>query len=159
MVETFIALLIGGLLLMGIELFVPGAVVGTIGVICLLGAIGIGFKQWPEYGWLIAMGILVLLGMATFLWLRVFPRTRLGRRMTVETHEADFKAMPDHLETLVGQTGVATTDLRPVGFAGIGGKRVDVVSDAGMISRGTTVKVVRVEGFRVLVKAVESAGK
>ncbi len=44
-------------------------------------------------------------------------------------------------------------------FATIGGKRVDVVSVAGIIPRGTTVKVVRVEGFRVLVKAVESAGQ
>jgi membrane-bound serine protease (ClpP class) len=156
----FVVLVIGGLMLMGIELFVPGGIIGTIGVLCLLGAVGIGFSEFgPEIGWLIALGILVLLGIATYLWLKVFPRTRLGRRMTVDTHEGDFKAMPDHLDGLLGQEGVATTDLRPVGFVTIGGKRVDVVSVAGIIPRGTAVKVVRVEGFRVLVKAVESAGQ
>jgi membrane-bound serine protease (ClpP class) len=158
--ELFIVLVIGGLMLMGIELFVPGGLIGTIGVFCLLGAVGIGFSEFgQEIGWLIAIGILVLLGIATYLWLKVFPRTRLGKRMTVSAHEADFKAMPDYLDTLVGSEGDATTDLRPVGFANIGGKRVDVVSVAGIIPRGTRVKVVKVEGFKVLVKAVESAGQ
>lgn len=156
--EMFVALLIGGLLLMGIELFIPGGVVGTVGVLCLLGSIMIGFREFgQEIGWLVALGILVLLGIATFLWLKVFPRTRLGKRMTVDIHEADFKATPDHLDQLLGKEGVSVTDLRPVGFATIDAKRVDVVSDSGIIPRGTTVKVVKVEGFKVVVKAVDAA--
>lgn len=159
MVELFIVLVVGGLLLMGIELFVPGAIIGTIGAMCLIGAAVIGFREWPEYGWLIVIGILVLLAIATYLWLKILPRTRLGRGMTMEAHEADFRAVPEDLESLVGLEGPATTDLRPVGFATIRGKRVDVVTEGGMIPRGATVKVVRVEGFRVVVRAVESAEK
>jgi membrane-bound serine protease (ClpP class) len=156
----FAALVVGGLLLMGIELFIPGGIVGTVGGMCLLGAVVIGFREFgPEIGWLVALGILVLLGIATYLWLKVFPRTRIGKRMTVDIHEADFKATPDHLEQLVGKEGDAVTDLRPVGFVTIGGKRVDVVSDGGIIPRGTRVKVAKVEGFKVIVKAVESAGQ
>jgi membrane-bound serine protease (ClpP class) len=154
----FAALVVGGLLLMGIELFIPGGIVGTVGGLCLIGAVAIGFREFgQEIGWLIALGILILLGIATYLWLKVFPRTRMGKRMTVDTHEGDFKAMPDHLDQLVGQEGLATTDLRPVGFVSIGGKRVDVVSDGGIIPRGTNVKVVKVEGFKVIVRAVDPA--
>lgn len=158
--ELFIVLVAGGILLMGIELFVPGGVVGTVGLVCLMAAVGIGFKAFgPEIGWAIAVGIGLLLAVATYLWLKVLPGTRLGRWMTVENDEASFKAGPDHLDTLVGLEGEATTDLRPVGFATLRGKRVDVISDGGMIPRGTMVKVVRVEGFKVLVRAVESNGK
>jgi membrane-bound serine protease (ClpP class) len=36
----------------------------------------------------------------------------------------------------------------------IGGKRVDVVTEGGMIDPGTPLKVVAVEGMRVVVRAV-----
>ena len=57
-------------------------------------------------------------------------------------------------DELVGATGVALTDLRPSGAAQIGEERVDVVSDSEYIPAGTTVKVVRSEGYRHVVKPI-----
>jgi len=51
-------------------------------------------------------------------------------------------------------TGVALTQLRPSGTAKIGGQRVDVVAESGLIERDTEIKVVAVEGMRVVVRAV-----
>ena len=58
----------------------------------------------------------------------------------------------DRPELLHG-TGTAVTQLRPSGVATINGQRVDVVTEGGLIERGTPVKVVAVEGSRIVVRA------
>jgi membrane-bound serine protease (ClpP class) len=55
---------------------------------------------------------------------------------------------------LLDQVGVAQTNLRPSGMALIEGKRVDVVTEGPMIEKGTSVRVVAVEGLRVVVRAL-----
>lgn len=54
-------------------------------------------------------------------------------------------------ESLMGKYGVAISILRPVGIAEIDGKRVEVISEGGFIQPGTEIKVIKVEGMRVLV--------
>lgn len=58
------------------------------------------------------------------------------------------------LAALVGSVGVAHSDLRPVGIVLIDGKRVDCVTEGAMIDAGARVKVVQVEGNRVVVRQV-----
>ena len=55
-------------------------------------------------------------------------------------------------ETLDGLTGVADTDLHPSGWVKIGEQRVFVVSEGGFIDQGKEIKVLSVEGNRVLVR-------
>ncbi len=59
------------------------------------------------------------------------------------------------LEKYLGLTGVALTPLRPAGHAELAGERVDVVSEGDFIAQGSWVKVIRVEGTRVVVKLIE----
>jgi membrane-bound serine protease (ClpP class) len=47
---------------------------------------------------------------------------------------------------------VALTQLRPSGTANINGQRVDVVTEGGLIERGAEIKVVAVEGTRIVVR-------
>ena len=47
-----------------------------------------------------------------------------------------------------------TVDARPAGFAEIGGQRVDVVTRGENIEAGAVVKVLEVEGNRVVVGKV-----
>jgi membrane-bound serine protease (ClpP class) len=53
---------------------------------------------------------------------------------------------------LLQQTGVAATQLRPSGAALINGRRIDVVSEGSLIEKGTPIKVVALEGVRVVVR-------
>ena len=53
-----------------------------------------------------------------------------------------------------GETGTATTDLRPAGQADINDKLVDVVAEFGYIEAGTAVRVVSVEAMRIVVDRV-----
>ncbi len=142
------------------EIFVPGGVLGAIGGIALIGAALTGMWAFPGFGLYIAVGIVVLTGVAVALWIKLFPRSGMGRRMTVATDMRAAKATEDGLEALLGREGEARSDLRPGGFAMIEGRRVDVISEGGLIARGTLVRVVEIEGNRVVVRAVEPiAGK
>jgi membrane-bound serine protease (ClpP class) len=147
----FIFLLISGLLLIGAEVFVPGGILGIAGGMALLGAIVTGFIAFPEYGMLIAVGIIFLAGVAVVIWIKVFPKTPLGKAMTVSADMSEAVATEDGLDELLGKHGMTSSELRPAGFALIDGRRVDVITLGEMISSGKSVIVVEVEGNRVVV--------
>ncbi len=54
----------------------------------------------------------------------------------------------------LGATGVCVTDLRPAGTININGEPVDVVTEGSFIKSGESVKVINVDGSRVLVRQV-----
>jgi membrane-bound ClpP family serine protease len=155
-IQLFALLLASGLILIGIELFVPGAVLGVMGGLALIGAVITGFTAFPGFGGYIAFGILLLTVVVLGLWIRVFPRTRIGQKMTVSQDLSSSRAGEDGLTMLAGKTGRAVSDLRPAGFATIDGRRVDVVTEGGMIPHDAAVRVVKVDGNRVVVMRIES---
>ena len=155
-VELFLICLLTGLTLVGMEIFVPGGILGTIGAMALVGAIVTGFIAFPGFGVYIALGIILLLALVIILWIKFFPRTSIGRQMTVSKDLGAFKATEEGMEALVDKEGVASSDLRPAGFALIDGRRVDVVTQGSMITRGERVRVLRVEGNHVIVGKIEA---
>jgi membrane-bound serine protease (ClpP class) len=54
----------------------------------------------------------------------------------------------------LGATGVCVTDLRPAGTITIEGEPVDVVAEGNFVKQGSTVKVINVDGSRVLVRQI-----
>lgn len=154
--QIFFILLVSGLLFVGAEVFVPGGVLGAFGAVALLAAIATGFFAFPGYGAWIALSIVILVGVSFYLWVKLFPRSRLGKRMTVSNDLSGFKGTQTGLDSLVGLEGEALSDLRPSGFAQIGGKRIDVISEGRMLGRGTRVRVIAVDSNRVVVREVES---
>ena len=66
---------------------------------------------------------------------------------------ADIGELGVERTELLNGVGVALTHLRPSGTAKINGQRVDVVTETGFIERGTPVKVVAIEGVRIVVRA------
>ena len=113
---------------------------------------------------LVALAVTTV-GMGLVVWL--FPRSLLPKWLvlgakiddsapgTVSSDEAHTRPHGARVE-LVGQTGVAATDLRPSGKARIDGVIVDVVSLHAYIRAGTPVEVTEVEGVRVVVIELES---
>jgi membrane-bound serine protease (ClpP class) len=85
------------------------------------------------------------------LWFRYFPESRLARTF-VSTRE--IGEVGAERPELLNQSGVALTTLRPSGTALINGRRVDVVTEGGMIERGAAVRVIAIEGMRTVVRAV-----
>jgi membrane-bound serine protease (ClpP class) len=150
-IQMFITLLLAGLVAVGTEIFIPGGIVGTFGVLALFGAVAFAFAVNTTFGLYAAIAVLILLGISLWIWLKVFPKTRIGRSLSLDANGQDFKS-PSQPADLAGQDGVAHSDLRPAGFAVIGGNKIDVISEGNHIPSGTRIHVVRVEGNRVIVR-------
>lgn len=149
--SVMIALLAAGMLLIGAEIFVPGAVVGSLGALCLAAGAWMAFTISPVLGGYVTAGVVLMVGITVVLWIKFFPRSPMGRHMTLSEDGKAFKASDSHA-ALVGKDGVAQSELRPAGFALIDGKRIDVVTEGSLVPRGTAIRVVRVEGNRVVVR-------
>lgn len=150
--ETVILLLVAGLVLMLLETVLPGMIAGLVGFGCLVAGVVLSYSKFgPRTGSLTLLVVLIALVVAGLLWIRFFPHSRLGQAfVTRSTLGSPQIERPE----LLHQTGTALTNLRPSGTALINGRRVDVVTEGPMIPAGTPVKVVAVEGIRVVVRAV-----
>jgi membrane-bound serine protease (ClpP class) len=164
-----IVLFVAGVLALIIEVaFIPGhGMLGVLGVIAMLAALAmalVGRGSLPiDIAW--AMGAItraltmvcgaLLASMAVmFLVVRKLPSTRFGRALVLESA---IKGTAQVLHDLTGAEGVALTPLRPAGAIDLDGRRVDVVSDGAFIDAGAKVRVVRVEGTRVVVRGITNA--
>lgn len=159
MIHWFIILLISGVGLVCAELFIPGGVLGLMGGLALLGAMVIVFFEESFKGQeaIVVMGVMGVTFLSFLLWLRVFPRSRVGKALASSEDLSAANATEDGLDALLEQEGPAMSDLRPAGYARISGQRVDVVTRGEMIEEGKTVRVIEVEGNRIVVKQIETA--
>jgi membrane-bound serine protease (ClpP class) len=152
MIELFYTLLIAGLMLIGAEVFIPGGVLGLIGGLALFGAVIIAFNIYSATtATFISVGIIMLVGVVIALWIKVFPKTGIGRTMTVSKDLHDAKGTENNLDKLLGMEGITVSPLHPAGYAEIDGRRIDVVTQGDMIERNAKNKYVEIEGHRVLV--------
>lgn len=161
-------LFVTGLGLLALELFViPGfGVAGVLGLACmfsslLLTLIGLPLSvtlstsAWVEpLARVSAALVLTLFGMV--IALRYLPRSRAGRGLVLASATARNEGFVSADQSrFLGQVGVAESDLRPVGVARFGEERVDVVSEGEYVIRGSSVRVVQIEGARIVVRAVQ----
>ncbi|MBO4779405.1 MAG: hypothetical protein J5497_02085 [Selenomonadaceae bacterium] len=54
----------------------------------------------------------------------------------------------------LGKEGVCVTDLRPAGTINVEGEPLDVVTEGSFVKQGGIVKVINVDGSRVLVRQI-----
>ncbi len=153
--QLYGALIVAGVVLITLELFIPGGLVGGIGAVALVAAAGVALQAFPGvFGVLASAGAVLFTVTAIVLWLKFFPSTRVGRALTVSTDLQSAHGETEDLASLAGQTGHAVNALRPAGFATIGGRRIDVVTRGEALPAGCPVRIVLVEGNRVVVEAV-----
>ena len=134
-----------GLSLIVAEAFLPGLIMGVIGLGCLGTSIFFGFREHWGIG-AAQIAIAVIVGPAAL----IAGLKRMTLQSSLEggaTFAADYAAW-------AGKEGEAATDLRPAGTVVLDGKKVDVVTSGELVARGSKVKVVKVEGNRVVVKAI-----
>ena len=141
-----------GLLLLFLETLLPGLIAGAIGMLLLAGAVVYAYlERGIRTGNLTLLVVCISLVIATILWVRFFPDSAIARLFVSTSMVGNIDAEKPEL---LDQTGVAFTDLRPAGTALINGKRVDVVTEGGYVSKNTPIRVIEVEGMRVVVRPV-----
>jgi membrane-bound serine protease (ClpP class) len=155
--ELVLTLLVVGAALLIAESVLPGMIAGIAGVCCLVAGVVEGYVKFgARTGNLILFGVLAGLAAGFWLWVKYFPQSRLARMFISDKVVGEIGTeRPELLE----QTGTALTPLRPAGTAIIDGKRVDVVTEGQMIERGTPVRVLAVEGLRVVVRELNANQK
>jgi membrane-bound serine protease (ClpP class) len=163
-----IVLFIIGIILLLLEIFViPGfAITGVIGIILIIGSIflsliGNNLPYWDSAA--VSRAIIQLSASLLFAFILIYilakflPKSSAFSRLVLSNEEkADqgFVSYPSEKE-LLGLEGIALTTLRPAGSAEFNGQKYDVVADWEYIPKGNKVKVIRVEGIKVVVKELK----
>lgn len=153
-----ILLFLAGILLIAVEFFVPGGIIGLLG----LGAVLYSFFLASNNLFHLAVSLCVAIAAALITYILL---TRvLGKRMNlfkkfILNDSTDSKKGYVSNQTrsdLIGQTGIAMTTLRPAGTAVFGDERIDVVTEGSFIAKDKLVKVIKAEGSRVVVREMEA---
>lgn len=145
--------------LLVLEAFLPsGGVLGLLAGFCAIAGIVMFFMFDDKWG-MVSMAVALLATpfiIGGMLW--IWPNTPIGRALTLEAEQkrvnTDERARDHDGLIKVGLEGEALTELRPVGACRLEGKRIDCIAQAGVIEKGTTVRVVGVEGVSIKVKAI-----
>ncbi|SDI85600.1 NfeD family protein [Alteribacillus bidgolensis] len=149
-----IVLFIAGLVLMIIELFVPGfGIFGFLGIGAMIGSMILASFSTLNIVLSILIAAVVSIAAAAILF-SVFgkrgPMKRLVLEESVNTNEGYISNVSRN--ELVGKTGKSLTPLRPSGSIIVGEERLDVVTEGGYIEQGENVKIVAVQGSRIIVR-------
>ncbi len=156
-------LLLGlGLIALLVEVFVlPGfGVAGLLGIAGIAAAMVLALMgSSPTTGdvlqaFAILGASLLITAAVVYAWLRHIPNSNRfgGLFLRSGMAQSDGYVSAALRADLVGQDGVAITDLRPAGTATIAGERVDVVTEGEYVSQGSAVRVLRSEGYRHVVR-------
>lgn len=143
-----------GIILLFLEIFIPGGILGGVGVVLFSIAIFI-IADSALQATLYIGGMLLIFGLLILLSFR-FPQTRkFWKRLSLstrQTKETGYVAPEPSYEHFLGRIGVALSQLRPAGVADVEGERLDVVTEGGFIRQGSKIKVIEVEGTRIVVR-------
>ena len=82
---------------------------------------------------------------------KYLPKTRAFSSLTL--HETIEKST-DHSEDLLGLEGTTLCELRPSGSALFDGQKRDVITQGEFISKGTTVRIISLNGIACVVEPV-----
>ncbi len=152
--------LVVGLALMVFEMFTPGmGVPGILGLIALIAAVVLRADTLANALLTLAI-ILVLLGAAGFFIFRSFKKGAISHSPIVLNDKIEEKSTSlsdEGMQALVGLEGETLSALRPSGNVMIGDRRLDVMTEGEFIGKGERVRVIRVEGLRVLVARAAQA--
>jgi membrane-bound ClpP family serine protease len=156
-----IGLLILGLVVVLVEVFIPsGGLLGLVAGALLITSVGLAFYEGLGTGLVFLTIVTVSVPSVIGVGMHYLPQTAIGRKLILappKPEEVDPATERDRaLQHLVGQIGRTLTPLLPSGISEIDGRRVDTTSEGMSIDAGALVRVVEVNGHRVVVRKVES---
>ncbi|WP_107838034.1 NfeD family protein [Metasolibacillus meyeri] len=154
--ESILLLLIGIILIIA-EFFVPGGIVGIIGGVLIVLSLLLAGADFVQMGYSILIAMLIaVIGMVIlmkFFGKKLHMFNKLVLKDATTTEEG-YVSNVNRLE-LIGKKGKTVTPFRPAGVVFIDGERVDAVSDGSYIDAGKQVEIIKVEGSRIVVRAIE----
>lgn len=145
--------LLAGVALLVVEVFVPGfGLPGISGVVLII--VGI-VLTWNQYGTAAGLSVmliaLALAGISVSISIKSAAHGKISRSELILKDETPVAENED-LSALLGQEGMTTSVLSPVGTAEINGVRLEVISECAYLAKDVPVQVYRIEGNHIIVR-------
>ena len=138
-----------GVALLVLEVFVPGfGLPGIAGVILVVTGI---ILTWMHYGVVAGLAVTLICLAVAGISISISIKSASTLILHEETKEMDH----EETEAFLGKEGEALTVLNPAGIAEFDGVRLNVVSEASYLEKGARVKVLAVEGNRIVVREIK----
>ena len=160
--KTLILCVLLGLALISFEVFVPGGVLGILGALALIFAVGIAFNEYGILGGSLTFTVVFLLLVCViFIQLKFLPKTRIGRRLFLNKTIKGQSNRPltdvSPGSQVIGKSAEAITPLVPSGKIKIGKQLFEATSQDGFIAKGTRLRVVGKDAFHLIVRKQQDA--
>lgn len=152
-----IAIFLGGIVFITLEILTPGiGIFALIGILAVLASfvMALGGDIYAAY---IMLGSLLIAAAGFIVLLKKLPDSRFWNRVVLKdssTSEKGYVSSDRDYSEFIGQTGVVKTELRPSGTGVFGNNKLDVVSEGSYIEKGEKVKIIAVNGSRIVVRKV-----
>ena len=91
---------------------------------------------------------------ALILLFKMMTKTKFWTKLTSPGIESDDEGFNTSLglENFIGETGIATSDLRPSGWVLVNNKKIFVVTEGEFVDKNQQIKILSVDGNRVVVR-------
>ena len=149
------AIFILGIVLLGVEIFlIPGF--GVTGVLGIIGIVAGIFMSFGIHNIAVAVFVLFISLIIDIILIILIARfmtksKEFKNKITLDSDTSGYHSSISY-DDLLGKEGIAETFFRPSGYIVIEGKKYDAVSEGEFIDKGSNLKVVLVEGNRIVVK-------
>lgn len=150
--------LLMGMGLIVLEVFLPGFGLAGISGVAL---VGVGtIMAAMHFGALTAVAVLlVIIAVLAVLisWLlRSAAKGDVSKSKLFLHQKDELGDQQQDMQVLVGREGKAISVLRPSGIGDFDGVRLNVVTEGEFIENGAPIRITRVEGGKIVVKAIQA---
>ncbi len=145
-------LLFIGFLLIFLEFYLPGGIIGAAGAVALITSLFLFAKAhtWSSFVLLLVAVIMALILLIRFaLWRIVHAPPE--RSIYLNKDQQGYLASTFDVAA-IGKKGVVSSDLKPGGYIHINGKRQQAISIVGYLEKGTEVIVIGGQEESLIVK-------
>lgn len=151
-----VILLVLGLAMIVLELFVPGGILGIIGIGSVIGSLFLSAQDISHMAMSVGIAILVSIIVSVVLFKTMGLEKGFFKHIILQdrtTTEQGYVSTVNRIE-LIGQEGITVTPLRPSGTAIFENERLDVISEGAFVQRDVKVKIIKTEGSRIVVREI-----
>lgn len=155
-----IILLVAGIIMILLELFLPGGILGLLGFVSIIASLLLTGDDLGYMGLSVSIALIItIIGSIIFYKLFGLKGGFFKNIILSDSTSTEKGYVSNRTRTeLVGKEGMTITPLRPSGTALFSDERIDVVTEGGFIDRNKRVKIVKTEGSRIIVREITIKG-
>lgn len=153
-----ILLLVVGIILIVLEFFLTSGLLGILGVISIVISLLLAGYNVVQMAMSISIAAIVSIVALLILFKWIGTERGILKKIILRDRtsaESGYSSYDEHPE-LIGKIGTTETQLRPAGIISVDDKRLDVVTEGSYIEKHKKVRIIKVEGMRIVVREIKT---